>query len=81
MPIVLSEPSIEFPPEKNWLVVNKIRINLVDDTFLESLMFVRQVSPIKAFYIAVLRREKLREIKDTSLHNSEVVTAFQIFQL
>ena len=44
-------------------------------------MFVRQVSPIKAFYIAVLRREKLREIKDTSLHNSEAVTAFQSFHL
>ena len=44
-------------------------------------MFVRQVSPIKIFYIAVLRMEKLKEIKDTSLRNSEVVTAFQSFQL
>ena len=44
-------------------------------------MFVRQVSSIKIFYIAVLRREKLREIKDTSPHNSEAVTAFQNFQL
>ena len=44
-------------------------------------MFVRQASPIKIFYIAVLRREKLREIEDTSLRNSEAVTAFQSFQL